>query len=686
MSLLFYLFNGMKFFLVIVLVFTWAYVPAQTAQKVNTFLGSSGDHGQMSPAASSPFGLLSIGPQTYPKLHMGYEHKAKTFLGFTHNRFEGVGCQGSGGNILIKPFTGADANQCVLTKSSESAGAGFYKVAFINHIAVDIAVNKNTGTEYYTFPKNSKGGFYIDLSHTLANKFLAEEHQLQTNGISGWIDSRTTCNVGAYRIYYALKFNAPVQIKPLNNHQLVAVTGAAQIQLNIAFSSVDVAHAQAALNTNGFDANAASSQTSWNNVLGRITVKGDPAREKLFYSLLYRTVQSPYLVSEKDGSYRTTDGSLKHTTGEVYNGWAIWDNYRTQLPLLAMLYPEKYRYMVNSIAQMYQYGKKDYATQHEPSNTVRTEHAIVVLLDAYRKGFEVDFKSITDSLIAEVDRLDFKTPDKALESSYDTWALSQILSISGKTELAAKYKQKALAYKKYWNKDFKDLTKPDVDRVSARGMYQGTIWQYRWLVPFDNKGLIELMGGEEGYLKELNQFFDDDYYNHANEPDIQAPLMFNATSQPWRSQYLVQKYAVDTVVQYYFNDNSRGIDPFVDVIYQNKPDTYIRTMDDDAGAMSAWYVFAATGLFPACTGWPVYYLSVPLFNEVKFNNFTIKVTNYAPNRRYIQSATLNGKPLHRNWLTHEEITNGGTLMITASGKPNKIWGTKDQWISSIDMQ
>jgi putative alpha-1,2-mannosidase len=424
-------------------------------------------------------------------------------------------------------------------------------------------------------------------------------------------------------------------------------------------------------------------------LLGHIRVKGDRRKEKLFYSLLYRTMQSPYMVSEKDGSYRSTDGSLQHTSGSVYNGWAIWDNYRTQLPLLAMLFPDRYQDITTSIANLYRYGKKDYATQHEPSNTVRTEHAIVVLLDAYRKGFAVDFKGITDSLIAEVDRLDFSHPDKALESSYDTWALSQILAIQGKKELRNVYKQKALAYKTYWNKDFKDLTKPDVDRVSARGMYQGTVWQYRWLVPFDVKGLITLTGSEEAYIKQLDAFFDNDYYNHANEPDIQAPFMYNASSQPWKSQFLAQKYAADTVVQYYFNDNSRGIDPFVDVIYQNKPDTYVRTMDDDAGAMSGWYVFAASGIFPSCMGWPVYYLSVPLFEDVKLNwqnsPFTIKVANYAQNRRYIQSAMLNGKPLTRNWLIHREIMQGGTLVITASDLPNKLWGTQNQWISSIDM-
>src|SRR3954468_3191037 len=107
----------MKIVLLIAGLLSCQYLSAQQ-KDVNVFLGSSGDHGQMSPAASYPFGMLSIGPQTYPNLHMGYEHKAKTFLGFTHNRMEGVGCQGSGGNILIKPFVNDPA--AVLTKAAEN--------------------------------------------------------------------------------------------------------------------------------------------------------------------------------------------------------------------------------------------------------------------------------------------------------------------------------------------------------------------------------------------------------------------------------------------------------------------------------------------------------------------------------------------------------------------------------------
>jgi putative alpha-1,2-mannosidase len=652
----------------------------QLSQDVNVFIGSSGDHGQMSPAASYPFGMLSIGPQTYPNLHMGYEHRAKVFLGFTHNRFEGVGCQGSGGNILIKPFV--DSASTVLTKATEKAGAGFYEVGFTNHISAQIAVYKNTGLEVYHFPAGKKG-FQIDLSHTLANPFVAEEHQLNADGITGWVDSRTTCGVGTYRVYYAIRFSSAVQFTDVKEHVLNASIDAATEQLTIAFSSVDTTHAKAALLTGNYEQQKMKSQQDWNSMLDVVQVQGDPARVKLFYSMLYRTIQSPYLVSEKDGSYRGWDGSMQHTNDSIYNGWAIWDNYRTQLPLLSLFYPDRYKSIANSIADIYKFGKKDYATAHEPSNTVRSEHAIVILLDAYRKGYPVDLNAIADSLVSENERLDYAHPDKALESSYDTWALWQILEILGKKDLSEKYHQKTLTYKDYWTKDFKDITRRDVDRMQARGLYQGTIWQYRWFVPFDMKGMIALDGGQDTFNGQLNYFFDNDLYNHANEPDIQAPMLFNTSGEPWRSQELIHKYAADTVIQYYFNDNSRGIDPFVDVIYQNKPDSYIRTMDDDAGAMSAWYVFAACGLMPACPGWPVYYINLPLFQEVHFNHFTIKVNNYAANRRYIQSATLNGKPLNRNWLTQQEMMKGGTLVLTAGDKPNKTWGLDDPWVTDI---
>ncbi|WP_224996254.1 glycoside hydrolase domain-containing protein [Cesiribacter sp. SM1] len=659
------------------------------AEKVNVFLGSSGDHGQLSPAASYPFSMLSVGPQTYPSTHTGYEHLAKQFLGFTHNRFEGVGCLGSGGNILVKPFLGDDPAASQLIKAGETAGPGFYSVGFENKIKADFAVFKNTGMHRYSFPVGRKG-VYIDLSHAFVNRFVGEAHKLSGNAISGWIESETTCSAGTYRLYYYMQFRQPVNWITLDAHKLIASPDQEQqvVELDIAFSSVDTAYAKAAIATGSFEALKQKSTSDWNQLLGRIAVKGNPVREKLFYSLLYRAIQSPYVVSEADGKYRAIDGSLQTAGNTMYNGWAIWDNYKTQLPLLSFAYTDRFQDIATSIANLYPYGKKDFATAHEPSNTVRTEHAIVVLLDAYRKGYKIDFTPILDSLRQEVDRLDYAHPDKALESSYDAWALGQILQELKQDELSEQYMQKALAYKGHWEKDFKDLSRDDVNKMSARGMYQGTIWQYRWSVPFDIKGLKELAGGEQVFIRQLDEFFGNDYHNRANEPDLQVPLLYNTTSAPWKSQALLHQLAVDTVVQHYFNDNSRGIGSYIGPIYKNEPQAYLRTMDDDAGAMSSWFVLTALGVHPACVGWPVYYLNVPLFESVAIQlpagkTFTIEVENYAEENYYIQQVTLNGKKLERNWLTHQEIVQGGELVITASGKPNKDWGINNQWIPGL---
>lgn len=658
-------------------------------KKVNVFLGTSGDHGQMSPSASSPFNMMSIGPQTYPHIHAGYEHLAKEFLGFTHSRIEGVGCMGSGGNLLIKPILNNDVNTALI-KKKEQASPGFYSVEFENGIQAQMSVKHNFGIHHYEFPKKG-AGLFIDLSHAFVNRFVAEEHTVEPYGIAGWIDTQTTCDKGIYRIYYVLEFSNLKTIKPISEHKYIitALSEAKDIEVRVGFSSVSTAYAKAKIETIPFDDLVAETTTDWNHLLKRIEVTGEKEREDLFYSLLYRGLQAPFLVSESDGTYKAIDGSIQKSSSPIYNGWAIWDNYREQLPMLSLAYPERFGSIVKSIANLYPFGKNNWATKHEPSPTVRTEHAIVVLLDGYKKGYPVDFNSIKDSLIAEVDRLEYNAPDKALESSYDCWALSEILKITKDTLLSRKYLDKALEYKSYWKKDFSDLTQKDIDRMPVRGMYQGTVWQYRWFVPFDVSGLKAIIGGEKAFLLQLDQFFEEDNYNHANQPDLQVPGLYNASSQPWKSQKLFRNIMLDTLVQAYFNDNSKGIDSYIGKIYKNQPKAYIRTMDDDSGTMSSWFVMRSIGLSPANIGSPIYYLTAPIFENVNLNwangkSFLIKVHNYNKEHFYIQSASLNGQPLLRNWLTQEEISKGGTLIIETAAIPNKKWGIENQWISKIE--
>lgn len=662
---------------------------ASPVEKVNVFLGTSGDHGQMSPSASSPFNMMSIGPQTYPHIHSGYEHLAKEFLGFTHSRIEGVGCMGSGGNLLIKPILDGDKGTSLI-KNEESASPGFYGVAFENGIKAQMSVKHNFGIHHYEFPKKG-AGLYIDLSHAFVNRFVAEEHEVDSNTISGWIDTETTCDKGIYRIYYVLEFSNLATITPTAEHKYIitALSDATEMEVRVGFSSVSTAYAKAKIEAMTLEALVENTATDWNHLLNRIKVTGEKDREDLFYSLLYRGLQAPFLVSESDGSYKAIDGSIQKSSSPIYNGWAIWDNYREQLPMLSLAYPERFGPIVKSIANLYPYGKNNWATKHESSPTVRTEHAIVVLLDGYKKGYPVDFNSIKDSLIAEVDRLEYNAPDKALESSYDCWALSEILKITKDSLLSTQYLNKALKYKKYWEKDFADLSKNDIDKMPARGMYQGTVWQYRWFVPFDVLGLKKLIGGEAPFLKQLDQFFGEDNYNHANQPDLQVPGMYNASSQPWKSQKLFRNIMLDTVIQAYFNDNSKGVGSYIGRIYKNDFQAYIRTMDDDAGTMSSWFVMRSIGLSPANIGSPIYYLTAPIFESVKLNwesgkSFQIQVSNYNKDHFYVQSAQLNGQPLFRNWLTQEEISNGGNLIIETAALPNKKWGIESQWISKTE--
>ena len=656
------------------------------ADRVNVFLGTSGDHGQLSPAASSPFNMMSIGPQTNPHIHTGYDHYAKQFDGFTHTRIEGVGCTGSGGNILIKPVLDEDV-QTLLIKKKEHAHPGFYSVSFENGISAKMSVKTNFGIEHYEFPKQ-KSGLLIDLSYAFANRFVNEVHNINDNLISGYIDTKTTCGAGIYRIYYALKISNLAQLTPMDEHRLMAVRQDtnAPMEVRVGFSSVNTDYAIKRIEPISIETLQENTTVAWNKLLNRIQVQGEADRENLFYSLIYRALQAPYLVSEEDGVYRAIDGSVQTSNFPVYNGWAIWDNYREQLPMLSLVYPNEFGPIAKSLENLYRYGKKNWATMNEPSPTVRTEHAVVVLLDAYNKGYPINIETIKDSLIAEADRLDYNSPDKALESSYDNWAIAELLRINGNTLQSAKYAEKALDYKKFWKKDFADLSKNDIDQMQARGLYQGTIWQYRWFVPFDVAGLKELAGGEDQFIEQLDQFFSENNYNHANQPDLQVPGLYNATKQPWKSQKLFRNIMLDTVVQNYFNDNSKGIDPYIGRIYKNQPKAFLRTMDDDAGTLSSWFVMRSIGLSPANIGSPVYYLTAPIFNSVQMalNNgksLKIEVKNYNKDHFYIQSAQLNGEVLTRNWLTQKELNQGGILLLETGAQPNENWGIENQWIS-----
>ncbi|EEI90255.1 hypothetical protein HMPREF0765_4206 [Sphingobacterium spiritivorum ATCC 33300] len=281
----------------------------------NVFLGSSGDHGQMSPAASSPFHQMSIAPQTYPTLHMGYEYLAKEILGFTHNRFEGVGCKGSGGLILVKPFLGGQDDQQPLLKVTEQAGPGFYEIGLKNKIKAAFAVDENFGIHEYSFPKGKKG-FSIDLAHAFNGAFVSNTYDMDAKGmLKGSVRARTTCGVGIYTIHYAIKVSSSHIWEGKGNQLTLHLEeNSEKVTIQIAFSAVSVQKAVETLQRNAdrsYSDIRNASQQQWDTYLSRIKVKGDPEREKLFYSLFYRTLQ-PLIRSQKQTV--STQGQMERCT------------------------------------------------------------------------------------------------------------------------------------------------------------------------------------------------------------------------------------------------------------------------------------------------------------------------------------------------------------------------------------
>ena len=216
-------------------------------------------------------------------------------------------------------------------------------------------------------------------------------------------------------------------------------------------------------------------------------------------------------------------------------------------------------------------------------------------------------------------------------------------------------------------------------------MYEGTPWQWRWFVPHDGPGLVNLIGGKEKFSAELDYFFNNDLYTQGNQPDVQAPFLFNSVGTPWLTQKWVRKILVEPMTQRY---GTHGFfeKPFYDRIFKTTPDGYLEEMDDDYGCMAAWFVMSAMGLYQVCPGEPIYQVTAPIFDRVTLNfdenyytgkEFTIIANNLTPENIYIQSATLNNKPFNRTFLKHDEIVCGGKLVFNMGPEPNKNWGVSE---------
>ena len=644
---------------------------AQNTKYVNLFIGTSGDNGQVAPGAAAPFGMVCVCPDNDPRSHAGYDYAVTKVSGISVNRLSGVGCSGGGGNLRIRPV--APSQELHIKKSREKATPGYYSTAFTNGIKTELTATNAMAVERYKFPRSLSAALWIDFASTFEDVATCHYKRISETCIEGYVQAKNVCGHGRYKLYFSLNTSHPFQLEEQNETTACLTFGkkvrSVEVRIGLSALSSELASWECA-RWEKMDFEDVKSRTAdqWEKQLSAIDVKGGKKDDRvIFYTSLYRTYLSPADVSSPDGAYLGTDGKVYISEDfRYYSNWSLWDTFRTKFPLLVLTEPAKMRDMATSLIHLYATGKKDWSTGFESTPTVRTEHAVILLLDAYRKGItNLDFRKGYAGMKQEMERLPMRSPDQKMESAYDLWAMAKIAEIIGEKADSEQYRQRSVSlFEETWKKEFMNVT-PAFEVMKNNGLYQGTRWQYRWAAPQYIDKMIEWVG-QDSLRSQLTYFFDHHLYNQGNEPDIHVPYLFNRLGAPEKTQQIERSLMTEPMIHKY-GGNSEFKTPYLGKAFKNAPEGYSPEMDEDDGTMSAWYVFGAMGFYPLLVGDEYYDLTSPLFDRVLLrltngNVLTIQTEGRKKKDAPIKSIHFNGKKIADYRISHNELIKGGELI------------------------
>ena len=644
---------------------------AQNTKYVNLFIGTSGDNGQVAPGAAAPFGMVCVCPDNDPRSHAGYDYAVTKVSGISVNRLSGVGCSGGGGNLRIRPV--APSQELHIKKSREKATPGYYSTAFTNGIKTELTATNAMAVERYKFPRSLSAALWIDFASTFEDVATCHYKRISETCIEGYVQAKNVCGHGRYKLYFSLNTSHPFQLEEQKETTACLTFGkkvrSVEVRIGLSALSSELASWECA-RWEKMDFEDVKSRTAdqWEKQLSAIDVKGGKKDDRvIFYTSLYRTYLSPADVSSPDGAYLGTDGKVYISEDfRYYSNWSLWDTFRTKFPLLVLTEPAKMRDMATSLIHLYATGKKDWSTGFESTPTVRTEHAVIRLLDAYRKGItNLDFRKGYAGMKQEMERLPMRSPDQKMESAYDLWAMAKIAEIIGEKADSEQYRQRSVSlFEETWKKEFMNVT-PAFEVMKNNGLYQGTRWQYRWAAPQYIDKMIEWVG-QDSLRSQLTYFFDHHLYNQGNEPDIHVPYLFNRLGAPEKTQQIVRSLMTEPMIHKY-GGNSEFKTPYLGKAFKNAPEGYSPEMDEDDGTMSAWYVFGAMGFYPLLVGDEYYDLTSPLFDRVLLrltngNVLTIQTEGRKKKDAPIKSIHFNGKKIADYRISHNELIKGGELI------------------------
>ncbi|WP_263378132.1 GH92 family glycosyl hydrolase [Granulicella paludicola] len=482
------------------------------------------------------------------------------------------------------------------------------------------------------------------------------------------------------------------------------------------FTNLDEARHNLASEIPGWDFDRVVSQTrsAWDKALNAIQIDAPDTQKHIFYTAMYHAMQLPRVLSDVSGTYPTfasggPDATQRPAVSNAkdyvyYDDYSLWDTFRAVHPLFTLIEPTRERDMVRSLIAKGDAGGflPIYPAWSNYTSEMIGDHADAVIVDAWAKGirdFDLDdaYRLMRHNATASPATHDLyldgrgrrglesylkygyipledTIPDafhkneqvsRTLEYAYDDALVGTIAKALHKVDDEALFAKRA--------QNYRNVIDPSVG--FARGRHADGTWvtpfeplkpatyvtealpiQYTFFVLQDIPGLIDLLGGKQPFIVKLDELFDGKFYDHGNEPSHHIAYLYDHADAAWKTQLRVRNVA--------------------DSVYKNTPDGIAG--NDDCGQISAWYIFSALGFYPVTPGTPNYEIGTPLVDSATLNlpsgkHLRIEARGASSGLTYIQSATLNGKPLTTYYLTQDQLTSGGTLIFKMSATPNKSW-------------
>ena len=607
----------------------------------------------------------------------------------------------------------------------ETVSPSFYSVILDDYdVHVDLTSTERVALHRYQFPSNQIGHVIIDLhdgngDDQPTQTYLERIDEKTFGGYrfsSGWADDQrvnialTVQNdIETVDLYAGGKKSKRTSEKGKDIKAVLSFSPTPEpVLLKVAISPVSIENALgnivAEMPNWNFEEVVAQADKKWNDQLSKIQIKTDSDEtQHIFYTAMYHSMIAPVLFNDHNRDYRGTDKKIyKNAPFDNYSVFSLWDTYRAQHPLMTITQPERVDDMVQTLLAIYeQQGKLPvWHLMGNETEEMIGYHAVPVIVDAYLKGFDgFDAKLAFDAM--KVSALknhegggylkkkkgyipadkEVESVAKGLEYAIDDACIALMAQSLGRKKDAAYFQKRAKAYAHYFDPEttfmrgrmsdgsWKTPFDPTHSLHRRDDYCEGNGWQYTWLVPHDVEGLIGLFGSEEVFLTKLDALFSMNsdlskgasadisgligQYAHGNEPGHHSSYLYAFAGQQWKTAETVRK--------------------ILRTQYAARPDGLCG--NEDCGQLSAWYIFSAMGFYPVHPAIGKYVLGSPVVDRAVITlqndkTFTLEAKNNSDQNIYIQSATYNGQPYTQGYITHQMITDGGTLTLNMGSVPN----------------